>query len=118
MPSRIVLAACSDISPIQRPLLIGIVELWPGIRLQRDAAAELRRMADARGAMAWISPCSVPSAPLISRTKSSFDMKSLRNQTALERAKVSAPPGYSEHSTGFAIDVADLTGPKATLREF
>ena len=34
-------------------------------------------------------------------------MKSIRKQNALERARVSAPPGYSEHSTGFAIDIGD-----------
>ena len=38
-----------------------------------------------------------------------FSLKSLRNQEASERARVSAPPGYSEHSTGFAIDIGDAT---------
>ena len=38
-----------------------------------------------------------------------YSLKSLRNQDAAERAKVSAPPGYSEHSTGFAIDIGDAT---------
>ncbi len=38
-----------------------------------------------------------------------FQIKSSRNQTALERARVSAPPGYSEHSTGYAIDLGDAT---------
>jgi len=36
-----------------------------------------------------------------------YSLKSSRNQVASERAKVSAPPGYSEHSTGFAIDIGD-----------
>ena len=36
-----------------------------------------------------------------------YSLKSLRNQIAAERARVSAPPGYSEHSTGFAIDIGD-----------
>ncbi len=36
-----------------------------------------------------------------------YSLKSIRNQNAIERAKVSAPPGYSEHSTGFAIDFGD-----------
>ena len=36
-----------------------------------------------------------------------FSLKSIRNQIASERARVSAPPGYSEHSTGFAIDIGD-----------
>ncbi len=38
-----------------------------------------------------------------------YSLKSLRNQEAAERARVSAPPGYSEHSTGFAIDIGDAT---------
>ena len=36
-----------------------------------------------------------------------YSLKSFRNQEAAERARVSAPPGYSEHSTGFAIDSGD-----------
>ncbi len=38
-----------------------------------------------------------------------FSLKSIRNQVAVQRARVSAPPGYSEHSTGFAIDIGDAT---------
>ena len=36
-----------------------------------------------------------------------YSLKAKRNQIASERARVSAPPGYSEHSTGFAIDIGD-----------
>jgi len=38
-----------------------------------------------------------------------YFLKSFRNQEAAERARVSAPPGYSEHSTGLAIDIGDAT---------
>ena len=38
-----------------------------------------------------------------------YSLKSIRNQEAAQRARVSAPPGYSEHSTGFAIDIGDAT---------
>ncbi len=41
-----------------------------------------------------------------------YSLKSIRNQVATERARVSAPPGYSEHSTGFAIDIGDFNKPK------
>ena len=41
-----------------------------------------------------------------------YEIKSLRNQAAFQRAKVSAPPGYSEHSTGFAIDIGDAKFPQ------
>ena len=41
-----------------------------------------------------------------------YSLKTKRNQIAAERAKVSAPPGYSEHSTGFAIDIGDGIRPE------
>ncbi len=42
-----------------------------------------------------------------------YSLKSMRNQIAAERARVSAPPGYSEHSTGFAIDIGDANKREA-----
>ena len=41
-----------------------------------------------------------------------YENKSIRNQTAIQRSWDSAPPGYSEHSTGYAIDVGDGDYPK------
>lgn len=46
-----------------------------------------------------------------------FDVMKERNQNARERALVSAPPGYSEHSTGFAIDLGDGRQPETDLSE-
>ncbi len=44
-----------------------------------------------------------------------FDVKAERNQDAAERAKVSAPPGYSEHHTGYAVDIGDGSTPALNL---
>ena len=44
-----------------------------------------------------------------------FDISKQRNQTPAQRAKVSAPPGHSEHHTGYAIDIGDSNVPSATL---
>jgi len=44
-----------------------------------------------------------------------FDVKADRNQDAAERAKVSAPPGYSEHHTGYAVDIGDGNTPALNL---
>ena len=44
-----------------------------------------------------------------------FDVKADRNQDAIERAKVSAPPGYSEHHTGYAVDIGDGNTPALNL---
>ena len=46
-----------------------------------------------------------------------FDVASERNQTAEERAQVSAPPGYSEHSTGYAVDLGDGRVPETNLSQ-
>ncbi|MEI6330482.1 MAG: M15 family metallopeptidase [Pseudanabaena sp.] len=44
-----------------------------------------------------------------------FDISKQRNQTPAQRAKVSAPPGHSEHHTGYALDIGDSNVPSATL---
>ncbi len=46
-----------------------------------------------------------------------FDVKSDRNQDARTRARVSAPPGFSEHSTGYAVDLGDARLPATDLSE-
>jgi D-alanyl-D-alanine carboxypeptidase len=44
-----------------------------------------------------------------------FEVKQQRNQEARKRAEVSAPPGYSEHHTGYAIDIGDGQSPATNL---
>jgi zinc D-Ala-D-Ala carboxypeptidase len=46
-----------------------------------------------------------------------FDVKAQRRQGPTERAQVSAPPGYSEHHTGYAVDIGDRSRPDANLNE-
>ncbi|BCX12864.1 MAG: D-alanyl-D-alanine carboxypeptidase [Thermosynechococcus sp.] len=46
-----------------------------------------------------------------------FEVKEQRAQRASERALVSAPPGYSEHHTGYAIDIGDGARPQTHLKE-
>lgn len=45
-----------------------------------------------------------------------FDVKAERGQTSQDRAEVSAPPGYSEHHTGYAVDLADGYYPDTDLQ--
>ena len=40
-----------------------------------------------------------------------FDVKAERGQNSKTRAEVSAPPGYSEHHTGYAVDFIDESRP-------
>lgn len=44
-----------------------------------------------------------------------FDIKAQRGQVATKRAEVSAPPGYSEHHTGYAVDIGDAATPATNL---
>jgi len=44
-----------------------------------------------------------------------FSLKAERRQLPTERAEVSAPPGYSEHHTGYAVDLADASRPETDL---
>ncbi len=44
-----------------------------------------------------------------------FEVKAERNQSSRDRARVSAPPGFSEHSTGFAVDLGDASRPGTDL---
>ena len=84
-----------------------LVQVSPGLQLHVDAAEALQAMQRAAAADGI-------DLRLLSGYRSHalqkgifFDVKSERNQTASERAKVSAPPGYSEHSTGLAVDLGD-----------
>lgn len=44
-----------------------------------------------------------------------FDVKAERGESSLNRAEVSAPPGYSEHHTGFAVDLGDAQHTETEL---
>ena len=44
-----------------------------------------------------------------------FEVKKERGQDSSTRAEVSAPPGYSEHHTGYAIDIGDADAPDTDL---
>ncbi len=77
------------------------------IRLRTAAASQYEAMTQAAG------QAGVRLVPLsgfrsqAEQEKIFFDLKAERAQDAQTRAEVSAPPGYSEHHTGYAIDVGD-----------
>ncbi len=94
-----------------------LVEVSPGLKLHTDAAKALVRMR-AAAASDGIQLSLLSGFRSHSLQKGIFfDLKSVRNQTANERARVSAPPGYSEHSTGYAIDLGDATRPDTDFLE-
>lgn len=46
-----------------------------------------------------------------------FKVKEQRVQNATTRAEVSAPPGYSEHHTGYALDIGDGNAPATNVED-
>lgn len=46
-----------------------------------------------------------------------FEVKAERGESAQDRAEVSAPPGYSEHHTGYAVDLIDESKPDTHVEE-
>ncbi len=92
-----------------------LVSIAPGVRLHRDAASSLLAMQQAAASDGV--PFVVLSAfrSVADQEQLFFDIKAERNQRASDRAKVSAPPGFSEHSTGYAIDVGDPSRPQSNL---
>ena len=91
------------------------VAIAPGLSLHRDAAASLLTMQRdaARSGVEIVVLSAFRSLSL--QNDLFFGVKSDRNQSARERAMVSAPPGFSEHSTGYAIDLGDGRAPAANL---
>jgi len=93
------------------------IGVGPGLELQRDAGQALLAMQDAARSDGVDLVLLSGFRSLAVQKQLFFDVKSQRNQSASERARVSAPPGYSEHSTGFAVDLGDGAAPQANLSE-
>ena len=87
------------------------------VRLQPDAARQFLAMQDAARARG-ISLVALSGYRTYDEQRYLFfQIKQNRGQDARERAKVSAPPGYSEHHTGYAIDIGDGNAPNTHIQE-
>jgi zinc D-Ala-D-Ala carboxypeptidase len=87
----------------------------PGFKLRSPAARAYREMVNAAAAEGVVL---VPLSAFRSKAEQQqvyFDVKAERNQSAEQRATVSAPPGYSEHHTGYALDIGDGNTPATNL---
>jgi len=85
------------------------------IRLRSSAAnkfQEMRKAAQAQG----VNLVPLSGFRTVSQQESLFfDIAEQRNQLPTTRAEVSAPPGYSEHHTGYTIDIGDGKVPAVNL---
>ncbi|AKG24676.1 hypothetical protein IJ00_16015 [Calothrix sp. 336/3] len=82
--------------------------------LRPEAALSLMKMIyAAREKGVWIIP--VSGYRTIAQQQKLFQQQTQRKGSAKEAAKISAPAGYSEHHTGFAVDLADGKSPRLDL---
>ncbi|KAM3105798.1 M15 family metallopeptidase [Phormidesmis sp. 146-33] len=86
-----------------------------GIRLRKAAAAAYKQMSNAALADGILLAPLSGFRSLSDQQQVFFDVKAERLQTPQQRAGVSAPPGYSEHHTGYAIDIGDGDTPATNL---
>jgi D-alanyl-D-alanine carboxypeptidase len=85
------------------------------IKLHKTAAEKFKQMqADAAAAGIILNPLS-GFRTIDEQDYLFFRVKEQRVQNAAKRAEVSAPPGYSEHHTGYAFDVGDGNVPATNL---
>ena len=96
-----------------------LANITPDGRLKlRQAAADkfLQMQKDARNQGISLVPISA-FRTVQQQNQLFFDIKQQRNQEARQRAEVSAPPGYSEHHTGYAVDIGDGSAQATHLSE-
>ncbi|NEQ75438.1 MAG: D-alanyl-D-alanine carboxypeptidase family protein [Okeania sp. SIO2C9] len=83
-------------------------------KLAPEAALALMKMIySARDEGVWVVP--VSGFRTVEQQKELFKAQIQRRGSPEIAAKVSAPPGYSEHHTGFAIDLTDGNFPKKDI---
>ncbi|MBV6625303.1 MAG: D-alanyl-D-alanine carboxypeptidase family protein [Rivularia sp. (in: Bacteria)] len=85
------------------------------IRLRKSAGEKFKQMVkDARKAGVRLVPIS-GFRSIKEQEKLFFNISRQRNQRPAQRASVSAPPGHSEHHTGYAVDIGDAEVPATNL---
>ena len=94
-----------------------LVAVGSGLQLRPEAAAAIRAMQQAAASDGVDLRVLSAFRSIDLQQSLFFDVKAARNQDARTRAKVSAPPGYSEHSTGFAVDLGDGGQPATNLSQ-
>jgi len=92
-----------------------LVEVAPGHRLHGDAAAGFLAMQKAAAADGVRLQLLSAFRDQETQHNLFFPVMVERGQQPEERAQVSAPPGYSEHHTGYALDLGDAYHPELDL---
>lgn len=85
------------------------------IKLRRHAAEQFLKMQQAAKSQGILLTPISGFRTVSEQNHLFFEIQRQRNQNPSERAEVSAPPNYSEHHTGYAIDIGDGKAPATNL---
>ncbi|MEM6254696.1 MAG: D-alanyl-D-alanine carboxypeptidase family protein [Cyanobacteria bacterium P01_D01_bin.156] len=94
--------------------LVAIVD-YPMVRLKPEVAQKVEAMLSQSAAEGVSLGVISGFRSLEDQQYLFFDLKAERGQNTQTRAEVSAPPGYSEHHTGYAVDFVDMSQPATEL---
>lgn len=104
-----------DEAPLNSLEVIAIASDGYQIKLRRAAANKYTQMiGDAKADGIELMAIS-GFRSIVEQRQLFFEIGRQRNQTSAQRAKVSAPPGFSEHHTGYAVDIGDRNAPSTNL---
>jgi zinc D-Ala-D-Ala carboxypeptidase len=94
-----------------------LASIGSGYRLRKNAATKFQSMvADARSNGVNITTISAFRS-IEDQKRLFFGIGAERRQQPNKRAEVSAPPKYSEHHTGYAVDIGDSSVSSANLNQ-
>jgi zinc D-Ala-D-Ala carboxypeptidase len=88
-----------------------------GIQMRKAAAAKFLAMVDAAQADGVSLVPISGFRSIADQTQLFFEVSAERVQSATTRSDVSAPPGYSEHHTGYVADIGDGDQPDTNLSQ-
>jgi zinc D-Ala-D-Ala carboxypeptidase len=95
---------------------LAVISPRGGIRMRKAAAEKFQAMRQAaRSAGVNLVPIS-GFRSVQEQEQLFFNVGAMRNQTPAQRAALSAPPGHSEHHTGYAVDIGDGAVPATNLQ--
>jgi len=86
------------------------------ILMRKAAAKKVEEMVNAAAADGVALNVISGFRSIADQNKLLFDDTAARGEDSTKRAAVSAPPGYSEHHTGYAVDIGDGDAPSADLQ--
>jgi zinc D-Ala-D-Ala carboxypeptidase len=95
---------------------VELKEIGGGLKLRKSAAAKFQAMVGSAKA-AGVNIATISAFRSVAdQQRLFFEVKAQRAQVTTKRAEVSAPPNYSEHHTGYAVDLSDANAPGADLK--